>query len=366
MKIRVIKLLTSLSLIISFGIALRYSEGLTSHFVGQYSGFQIDHQHTGWGTSLYYPTIDPKVTVTKPVKIAVIDSGLDQTQLSEFNVVHTENFSDSEHIDDTIGHGTKIASIIAAKDNHQLTVGLSPSSELAIYKVVNDNKTITLDNIERAIRKASQDGVHLINLSLVTKELSPTLETTVTDYLSSGGMVVVPAYDLKAVDTFNPLARIPGVISVASYNEFFSIPKIDKAIAYYAPYSQEALSLKNQIVKVEGTSYSTAFVTGTIANLMSQGQSQEDIRKNLDDYFSLPSVQSKQPWLAKHYEQDPSLVENAYVVLLIVLASSFLATILFGLLAMSQTPSARKEYTYQLAYLLLLIPLLFLLLLPGM
>ncbi|EOT44545.1 hypothetical protein [Enterococcus columbae] len=73
---KILFLLGNFLILTTFLFALVYREGLTSNPIGQFTGFQINHQQAGWGTSLYYPKINPQAQFTKDVKVAIIDSGI--------------------------------------------------------------------------------------------------------------------------------------------------------------------------------------------------------------------------------------------------------------------------------------------------
>lgn len=65
---------------------------------------------------------------------------------------------------DTLGHGTFLASVIAANgDSYQ---GVSPEAQLYIYKIFDKNGASSQQKLAQAIVQAVQDGVDCINLSL--------------------------------------------------------------------------------------------------------------------------------------------------------------------------------------------------------
>ena len=102
-----------------------------------------------------------------PVRVAVIDSGIDLGHPDlERRVVGAKSFVGGS-AQDTRGHGTIVAGIIAAElDNATGIAGLAPAAELLIAKVVSPSGTISVHAEARAIRWAVDNGARVINISL--------------------------------------------------------------------------------------------------------------------------------------------------------------------------------------------------------
>ncbi|RCW16509.1 hypothetical protein CAC02_08190 [Streptococcus gallolyticus] len=345
-------------------LSVIYRRGLVSNPIGQFTGFILNHQHSGWGTSLYYPKIDPLTTVSRDVKVGMIDSGVAKESLDECNIAARFNFSNSNSDFDSIGHGTKIASIIGAKDNHILTIGLSPQSSLYSYKVVDDNGQITNAAIGQAVKQAIADEVDVLNVSMVLKTMTPELNAVISDYINTGGYLVSAAYELNNTDFINPISQISDVISVGSYNEFFNVLKANHENIYYAPYTQEALSLNQHIVRSNGASVSTAFVSGTIANLLSQGKSKQEIRTALSAFFGEQAITDKRDRLLVSYEHHQSSVDYLYTLLGIGTVVVFALYLIVGSVICSQSQQDKQIYLKQLVWNVLFVLVLAYLLLP--
>ena len=120
---------------------------------------QDDHAFDAWPV--------PPTTLT-PVKVAVVDSGLD-CSLPDFQgrIADTRSFVGGDPCVDTDGHGTFVAGIIAANLDTQGIVGIAYTSQLLIAKVVRSSDgTIPLAAEAAAIRWAADSGARVINLSL--------------------------------------------------------------------------------------------------------------------------------------------------------------------------------------------------------
>ena len=104
------------------------------------------------------------------IKIAVIDTGVDHLHPDLFGfgpsgkIVGGYNFVDEGKMPvDTNGHGTEVSGIIAS--DGQLS-GIAPKASIFAYKVSDDGKNVSSDLIIKAINKAIEDDVDIINISL--------------------------------------------------------------------------------------------------------------------------------------------------------------------------------------------------------
>jgi len=120
---------------------------------------QDDHAFDAWA--------EPP-TVLQPVKVAIVDSGVD-CSLPDFQggrLLDARSFVGGDPCVDTEGHGTFIAGEIAANLDTQGIVGIAYSSQLLVAKVVKPDGTIPLAAEAAAIRWAADNGARVINLSL--------------------------------------------------------------------------------------------------------------------------------------------------------------------------------------------------------
>jgi len=101
----------------------------------------------------------------KNVTVAIIDTGIDYNipalsgkVIGGYNLVDNNN-----NITDTDGHGTEVASIIAA--NSTSFMGVAPGVKILAYKIFSLNETTSALVVE-AMDRAAKDGAKIINLSL--------------------------------------------------------------------------------------------------------------------------------------------------------------------------------------------------------
>ena len=118
------------------------------------------------------------------ILVAVLDTGIDQHDEDLIDKVIAEvNLTDSATASDVHGHGTKVASIIAAA---------APNAHLLNVKVADDTGLVWPSPLVEGILWAVEHGAHVINVSLFTTAPVPGLENAV-NYAWSQGSVVVAA-----------------------------------------------------------------------------------------------------------------------------------------------------------------------------
>ncbi|MFF3328006.1 S8 family serine peptidase [Streptomyces sp. NPDC002888] len=105
----------------------------------------------------------------KGIKVAVLDTGVDQTH-PDLKGVETaqKNFSESPDVKDRFGHGTHVASILAgsgAKSGGRYK-GVAPDVKLLDGKVLADDGFGETSNIVAGMQWAVDQGAQVVNMSL--------------------------------------------------------------------------------------------------------------------------------------------------------------------------------------------------------
>ncbi|WP_217554782.1 S8 family serine peptidase [Streptomyces sp. GbtcB6] len=132
------------------------------------------------------------------VKVAVLDTGIDQTHPDlAGRVIAERNFTDSRDIIDRVGHGTHVASIIAgsgAKSGGEYR-GVAPGARILDGKVLDDTGSGTQSDIIAGMEWAAEQGAKVVNLSLGgdnDAEEDP-LERAVDQFSADKGVLFVVA-----------------------------------------------------------------------------------------------------------------------------------------------------------------------------
>ena len=241
---------------------------------------------TPWEDQVYAPGRLATFATGRGVRVAVIDSGVDagHPQLRE-NVGAGRDFlhGEPDGRKDCLGHGTAVASIIAARPSRDTGFqGVAPDAEIVPIRIseqteidgdgdgVDDRGTPA--QFAAAIDFAVDQDVQVINLSLVMTTDNALVEQAVARALASGVVVVAAAGNRGGDKDGNPTpypAAYPGVIGVGAVT----------ADGTRAPYSQhgkyvDLVAMGDGVTVAaragghrvdQGTSFAAPFVAGTAA-----------------------------------------------------------------------------------------------------
>jgi thermitase len=201
----------------------------------------------------------PAAPELAPIKVAIIDSGVDCSLPDlQGQVFAALTFvSGPGPCKDTDGHGTIVAGEIAAALDTGGIVGLAPSAQLLVAKVVAPDGTIPLHAEAAAIRWAANRGARVINLSLggVRDPADPTRDTyskqeaAAVAYAWKKGAVVVAAVGNSddAYATPWPYASwpsaLPHVIGVGALNRSGSVPDFSDRDRRYVDIAAPGVSI---------------------------------------------------------------------------------------------------------------------------
>lgn len=243
------------------------------HIVNDLNPVMTFSQTIGWGISkLNIQDLHQKGFTGKGVKIGIIDSGCDLDH-PDLNITSFKNFTESNSAEDTSGHGTHVAGIIAARGNSYGVLGVAPDCEIHIYKALDGNSG-SIKGVIDALRTAIDDGMDIINMSLGTPSEVSGLEKLCKKAQLKGITVVVASGNSGLQENFYP----------ASYDSCISVGAVDDnmKVAYFTTYGQqldivapgaEILStyLDGSYAILSGTSMAAPFVSGCLALMKQSG-----------------------------------------------------------------------------------------------
>lgn len=210
------------------------------------------------------------------VKIAILDSGIDWTD--NINVVERQNFIENDPVttplyEDTCGHGTSIASIIAGKGLDDNVRGVNPNALIYSARVLDENKQAPISRIIQAIEWAVDKDVDIINMSFGCEDYSPALKAAI-DNACDKGILIVAAAGNESSNTANyPAAdeRVLGVTSISPDGNLSDFSNYGEGIDIAAP--GESISVQGNFgeeIVATGTSLSAAHTTGVASLLLSK------------------------------------------------------------------------------------------------
>ena len=159
------------------------------------------------------------------IKIAVIDTGVNFEHPDLFGIgdegkiLGGYDFIENDSTpQDTNGHGTQVAGIIAA--DGEIT-GIAPKSKILAYRVSEDGEAVSSELIIKAIKQAIIDGADIINISLGVDVIHDDIDHTVNEAVDNGIIVVVAAGNSGPDEkTIGSPGANPNAITVgATYND---------------------------------------------------------------------------------------------------------------------------------------------------
>ncbi|MFE7331442.1 type VII secretion-associated serine protease mycosin [Streptomyces sp. NPDC057565] len=245
--------------------------------------FPMKKQFAGRPWSLQRVLLDElwQDTKGKGVRVAVIDTGVDNTNPQLQDAVDASAGADyleggtSDGTVDEVGHGTKVAGIIAARPRKGTGfVGLAPEATIVPIRQ-NDEKNSGKDTtMATAIDHAIAEGAQVINISQdTTKPLTPTsaLGRAVARALHKNIVVVASAgndgMDGKLRSTYP--AAFEGVLAVASSdrnNERAPFSQAGAFVGVAAPGVDIVSTVPGYGQCTDnGTSFSAPYVAGVAA-----------------------------------------------------------------------------------------------------
>ena len=210
------------------------------------------------------------------ITVAVVDSGVDAAhpELARAVVDGWSVFGD-DWGSDTLGHGTGVAGIIAARaDDGRGMSGLADGVDLVSVKVVDDDGGAWASDVAEGILWAVDRGVDIINVSLTTDVDAPVLRSAVRTAVEEGVLVVASAGNHGADG--NPMmypAATTGVVGVAALDDTWSPPGFASHgdwVDLAAPGVRVFTTAPGgRHVVTNGASFAAPFVVGALAQLLS-------------------------------------------------------------------------------------------------
>ena len=243
---------------------------------------------------------DSQTGASPSVIVAVIDSGVeaDHPNLSlALDLARSYNFADDNaEIFDDIGHGTRVAGIVAASENGEGIAGVGFGCSLMVLDVADPDGAITVANVSQAINWAVARGANIINMSLGFSGESATLKNACDAAWNAGVLLVAAAGNDNQSESPVYPASFDSVIGVgavmddgttrAPWSNFDGLE--DSLVEIVAPGETIFSTIPGAQYNGtfgSGTSFAAPIVSGAAALLMSKypSRSSHTIRWHLDN-----------------------------------------------------------------------------------
>ena len=157
------------------------------------------------------------------IVVSIIDTGIDLNHPDlEGKIIGGYDFVDNDEMpEDTNGHGTQVAGIIAANGNLK---GIAPNSKILMYKVSEDGESVPSNLIIKAIEKSIEDGADIINISLGINQTNTKIDQMVNKAVKNNIFVVTAAGNFgPELSTIGSPGINPNAITVgATFNNVTS------------------------------------------------------------------------------------------------------------------------------------------------
>ena len=188
-----------------------------------------------------FDAFGPDLPVVNPVRVAIIDSGLDGShpEFPRQHIWQARSWVGGSPLTDEEGHGTFVAGEIAAAiDNNEGIAGMGFPAQLVIAKIARADQTIDVRDEAQAIRWAVDVGARVINLSIggLRDPFNPRVDTFSKDeaaaieYAVRRGAVLVAAVGNSDEAPQSPWpfasypAALPHVLGVSALTPTGNVP----------------------------------------------------------------------------------------------------------------------------------------------
>ena len=155
------------------------------------------------------------------IKIAILDSGIDwgnDIDLAyQVSLVPGEEEMTQVFMDGT-GHGSSVASLIAANDDGNGITGINENVDIYSYRVLDDENQSPVSRIAEAIYMAIEQDVDIINMSFGMNEYSETLREAVHT-AAERGILLIAAAGNTGEDGVQYPAAYEDVMAVGAVNK---------------------------------------------------------------------------------------------------------------------------------------------------
>src|SRR5207302_60126 len=200
----------------------------------------VSHQYY-LGQDHAFDAFGPELPVVNPVRVAIVDSGLDGShpEFPRQRIWQARSWVGGSPLTDEEGHGTFVAGEIAAAiNNNEGIAGMAFPAQLVIAKIAGADQTIDVRDEAQAIRWAVDVGARVINLSIggLRNPFNPRVDTfskaeaAAIDYAVRRGAVLVAAVGNSDEAPQSPWpyasypAALPHVLGVSALTPTGNVP----------------------------------------------------------------------------------------------------------------------------------------------
>ncbi len=239
--------------------------------------FAGPHERIDWGLTMFSVQDFWRYTKGKDIKVAVLDSGIDLFHPDLKDAILDKcDFTDSDSGPyDVRGHGTHICGIIAARENNYGIIGVAPSCQLLVGKIINDSGYVHPDTVVKGIHWAIKKKADVISLSIIFQYPDEDIHQAILDAIDAG-IFVICAVGNKGPHpgTVTYPAAYPETLAVGSINKNYRVSSFSSAgweVDIVAP-GEKILSTfpPKRLAEMSGSSMAAPFVVGVTALMLAK------------------------------------------------------------------------------------------------
>ena len=250
-------------------------------------------------------------TQGEDVKVAVLDTGIDEKHPDLRNAIVAVKDFTGEGVYDTNGHGTHCAGVIAARPVQTPFVGVAPKAKLLIAKVLGQRGG-DYEWIAKGIEWAVDQGADIISMSLGGPKSTDRLYRAVYSALAKEVVIVAAAGNSGSIhrNSIGYPGKYGGVITIAAHDEYGNPSGFSSRggeISFTAPGTDIHSTFPGgKYAVLSGTSMATPSVAGMIA-LMESYHNNRDVEgdtplKNNADVLEHLMIMANHPGWHTNYD----------------------------------------------------------------
>ncbi|GAA2548874.1 type VII secretion-associated serine protease mycosin [Winogradskya consettensis] len=217
-----------------------------------------------------------RISSGKGVVVAVIDTGVNDHPDLAGSLLNGADFvvRGGSGQNDPEGHGTAVAGLIAAHGKGgNGALGIAPDAEILPVRVMR--KGLDYIDIGSGVDYAISHGAKVINISLAVNGVDPKALAAVAKAAKADVVIIAGVGNRPEATSVMAPAKLPGVVGVGATDKSGELAKVSvtgSGVDIAAP-GVDIASISNDgiyIDNADGTSYSSAIVSGAAALLRSK------------------------------------------------------------------------------------------------
>ena len=193
------------------------------------------------------------------IKIAILDSGIDWG--NDINLAYQVSLVPGEEemtqmFMDGTGHGSSVASLIAANDDGNGITGINNNVDIYSYRVLDDEDQAPVSRVAEAIYMAIEQDVNIINMSFGMDDYSEILKEAI-HAAKEKGILIIAAAGNTGDDGVQYPAAYEDVMAVGAVNK-------DGMVEHYSAKGEEIeVVAPGELVRTTGFIGTEEVISGT-------------------------------------------------------------------------------------------------------